>query len=288
VVFGSPTKKLLLQVKITPSGGGRTDETMEKRSSALALFGGEKNWEASDWTASDDRVRGGKSQSYLEITDKIGRFNGTLDIQTLGGAGFASQRTTGEDREWDLSEYAGIQISIAKGDKKRYTLTLKDELLPANENNGREQASISYECDFELPPQTIPGDTTDRLVFIPWSSLNATYRGRLKPDAKPIDLAHVKRFSLMMRSFFGTQEGDFSLSIRSISALAEVPDATKSMASARDLNGLEKGLPAAGGNVAQPWSQEKLTIVLAGTLCLFAMYYFAGRRVCPMERSGTM
>jgi hypothetical protein len=89
-------------------------------------------------------------------------------------------------------------------------------------------------------------------------------------------------------SFFGTQEGDFSLSIRSISALAEVPDATKSMASARDLNGLEKGLPAAGGNVAQPWSQEKLTIVLAGTLCLFAMYYFAGRRVCPMERSGTM
>jgi hypothetical protein len=85
--------------------------------------------------------------------------------------------------------------------EKRYTLTLKDELLPTNETNGREQASISYECDFELPPQTIPGDTTDRLVFIPWSSLNATYRGRLKPDAKPIDLAHVKRFSLMMRRY---------------------------------------------------------------------------------------
>jgi hypothetical protein len=85
--------------------------------------------------------------------------------------------------------------------EKRYTLTLKDELLPTNETNGREQASISYECDFELPPQTIPGDATDRVVFIPWSSLNATYRGRLQPDAKPIDLEHVKRFSLMMRRY---------------------------------------------------------------------------------------
>jgi hypothetical protein len=34
----------------------------------------------------------------------------------LGGAGFASQRTTGEDRSWDLSKYAGIQIAVAKGD----------------------------------------------------------------------------------------------------------------------------------------------------------------------------
>ena len=59
------------------------------------------------------------SQSYLdpESDDKIGRFHGNLDIKTLGGAGFASQRTTGDDREWDLSDYAGIQIRIAKGDK---------------------------------------------------------------------------------------------------------------------------------------------------------------------------
>lgn len=76
-----------------------------------------RDWSADDWTASDDRVRGGKSQSYLDASDKkIGRFYGNLDIKTLGGAGFASQRTTGDDREYDLSKYAGIELRIAKGD----------------------------------------------------------------------------------------------------------------------------------------------------------------------------
>lgn len=50
--------------------------------------------------------------------EKNARFHGHLDIKTLGGAGFASQRTVGEDKTWDLSGYAGIQLNIAKGDSK--------------------------------------------------------------------------------------------------------------------------------------------------------------------------
>lgn len=175
------------------------------------------DWSSSDWTASDDRVRGGKSQSYLDCSDeKLGRFHGNLDIKTLGGAGFASQRTTGEDRKWDLSKHAGIKLSIEKGDsefdrptprhpnggvsltchaEQRYTLILKDELLPPKAENGREQATISYEADFELPPQTQPGGTKNRLVFIPWKSLNATYRGKV---CKPNRLC--SRRSLMLAS----------------------------------------------------------------------------------------
>ncbi|KAL9534655.1 hypothetical protein SMMN14_00545 [Sphaerulina musiva] len=187
------------------------------------LFGGSKGWHPQDWTASDDRVRGGKSISYLDCTSETGTFRGNLDITTLGGAGFASQRTTQEDAEWDLSRYAGIELWIAQADEKRYTFNLKDELLPPDPNTGREQASVSYECDFELPPQTQPGDTHDKTVFIPWASFNATYRGRPQEDAKPINLKSVKRFSVMMRSFFGTQEGNFSLSIKSICALPQVP-----------------------------------------------------------------
>ncbi|CAN9223174.1 unnamed protein product [Alternaria alternata] len=106
------------------------------REKELVLFGGDKGWKASDWTDSDDRVRGGASQSYLTITGSSARFHGNLDITTLGGAGFASQRTTGEDRTWDLSAYDG------------YTLTLKDEILPLMPD-GREQSTISYEYDFE-------------------------------------------------------------------------------------------------------------------------------------------
>lgn len=57
-------------------------------------------------------------QSYLVRDEKNARFYGNLDIKTLGGAGFASQRTVSEDKNWDLSEYAGIQLDIAKGDSK--------------------------------------------------------------------------------------------------------------------------------------------------------------------------
>jgi Complex I intermediate-associated protein 30 (CIA30) len=50
-------------------------------------------------------------------------FNGTLDINTLGGAGFASQRTTGEDRLWDLSPYDGIEIEILNADGALFPLS---------------------------------------------------------------------------------------------------------------------------------------------------------------------
>ncbi|KAK5108606.1 hypothetical protein LTR62_008182 [Meristemomyces frigidus] len=184
------------------------------------LFGGQSAWDAKQWSASDDRVRGGKSQSYLEIEDKSARFHGTLDIKTLGGAGFASQKCTGD---LDLSDYVAVKINIAKGDKKRYTFILKDALLPSNPENGREQSTISYEADFTLPPETVPGDAHNRFVIIPFDSLNATYRGKLKNDAPAIDTKNIKQISLMMRSFFGTQEGDFALTVSSIEAISKIP-----------------------------------------------------------------
>ncbi|KAE9377200.1 CIA30-domain-containing protein [Stipitochalara longipes BDJ] len=180
--------------------------------SQILLFGGDKVWSPSDWTDSDDRVRGGSSYSELtcDPSSPTAIFHGNLDTKTLGGAGFASQRTTGEDRDWNLSSYDGITLDIKKADGKKYTLILKDELLPKSPN-GREQSTVSWEYDFK-------GDTHGGKVFVHWDDFNATYRGREKKDAKPLDLRHVKRISLMMRSFFGSQEGDFSLSITSISA----------------------------------------------------------------------
>ncbi|KAI3478896.1 hypothetical protein L1887_59131 [Cichorium endivia] len=206
-----------------PRGGrfaGLVSLASAAAAAALLAYGAERCW--------------GKSQSYLARDGKNARFYGTLDIKTLGGAGFASQRTAAEHETWDLSDYAGIQLDVAKGDKKRYTLILKDTLLTRNPDNGREQATISWECDFELPPQTVPGETRDRSVFIPWSSLNPTYRGKLKKDAKPIDLKSVK-------SFFGTQEGDFSLTIKSIKAVSRAPSSAGVQTVDADLSKLEKG-----------------------------------------------
>jgi len=196
-------------------------------------------WSPLDWTSSDDRVRGGSSISKLTCSpfSPIAEFHGTLDIKTLGGAGFASHRTTGEDRKWDLSKYDGLVLDVVKSDGKKYTLILKDELLEKSPD-GREQATVSWEYDFPIED----GDAEEGgkgKVFVKWEDLKPTYRGRDKKDAKPLDLENIERISLMIRryvcvacdvpqtkhmqhadplSFFGTQEGDFSLSIKSISA----------------------------------------------------------------------
>ena len=89
-------------------------------------------------------------------------------------------------------------LELEAGDDKRYTFILKDGLLPPNPDSGREQASISYEYDFLVKDSIVTVDG-DQYVFIPWKSLKATYRGREKEDAPPINLGHLKRFSIMSR-----------------------------------------------------------------------------------------
>ncbi|KAI0443459.1 NADH:ubiquinone oxidoreductase intermediate-associated protein 30 [Xylaria telfairii] len=187
--------------------------TLSRRSTYL--FGGDKPWLAEDWVASDDRVRGGRSQSYLDATSGTGEgeeatvcFHGDLDIAALGGAGFASQRSP-DPRQWDLSSFQGLRLAIRGGDGKRYTLVVKDEILPRRPD-GREQSSVSWEYEF------VAGHATE--LEIPWRDLTPTYRGKPKRDAKPLDLAHVKRISIMMRSFFGDQQGPFELELRYIAA----------------------------------------------------------------------
>ena len=137
-------------------------------------------------------------QSFLDCHQDFAEFHGVLDIKTLGGAGFASQRTVGDDREWDLSKYAGITITIVNADDKRYTLILKDALLPRDPDTGRDQATISWEYDFKVE-STVSSSTRDDHVFVAWDSFKPTYRGREKTGAKPIDLKHVKRVSIMNR-----------------------------------------------------------------------------------------
>jgi hypothetical protein len=137
----------------------------------------------------------------------------------LGGAGFASQRTTGDDVSWDLSGYDGIQLKIdtTKADgvyflvvfasniltrslDKRYTFTFKDELLPRNHLDGREQSTISWEYDFSIDAKD-HASNHNLLLFIPWDSLKPMYRGKEKTDAPSLNLKKIKQFSIMMRRY---------------------------------------------------------------------------------------
>ncbi|VUC27493.1 unnamed protein product [Clonostachys rosea] len=186
-------------------------------SAYLDLFGGTQKWDASEWVASDDRVRGGSSVSRLAVSDdgRAATFTGHLDTSTLGGAGFASQRTRGTLHQ-DLSEYDGLLITVTGGDSKRYAVTLKDE-IPGRRDDGRDLSGVSWEADFALSSggegtnessyvnqqtstSTTASVTDDRQVYLPWGQFKATYRGRPKPDAEPLDLTDIKRFGIMMRS----------------------------------------------------------------------------------------
>lgn len=216
-----------------------------------------RGWNAQAWTSQDDRVRGGKSQSYLECGSGRGAlavFHGNLDIATLGGAGFASQRTTADGSEssgapWDLSRGGGVLLRLGRGDGKRYTLTLKDEEA-SRRPDGREQSTVSWEYDF------VGRNEEGGESYIPWADFKPTYRGKAKPDAKPLDLKSVKRVGIMMRrwvsldmhtclgmtdhenSFFGEQEGPFRLEIKSIS-VTEKPSHDKDDSSVAVKHSLE-------------------------------------------------
>jgi Complex I intermediate-associated protein 30 (CIA30) len=66
---------------------------------------------------------------------------------------------------------------------------------------------------------------------IPFKQLKPTYRGREKKDAKAIDLKNVRRVSVMCRSFFAEQEGDFELVLKEICAVGNAGDEAASLRS---------------------------------------------------------
>lgn len=73
-----------------------------------------------------------------------------------------------------------------------FTLVLKDSLPPSHTDGGvMEESTISYETTFS------PG--VGERVYLPFVGFKAMYRGRAKEDAPPVNLANIKRFSLMVR-----------------------------------------------------------------------------------------
>ncbi|MCJ1338181.1 hypothetical protein MMC09_003466 [Bachmanniomyces sp. S44760] len=175
--------------------------TTEKRALEEPVFGGSTPWisPSTPWTAVDDRVRGGSSHSNLANgPSNTALFSGTLDIKTLGGAGFASQTTSLNDKIWDLGGYDGLEIVLGAGDGKRYTLILKDELPEGQRDDGREKSGVNWEYDLTVPPSA-DGVVVEKRVFVRWGDFKPTYRGREMKDAKPLKTRSIRKFSFMMR-----------------------------------------------------------------------------------------
>lgn len=70
-----------------------------------------------------------------------------------------------------------------------------------------------------------------------------------------MNLKSIKRFNIMMRSFFGDQQGPFSLSVRSISAVVQDPDKESAKEIVVDPRRLKEG--ASKGDEAYPARQPR-------------------------------
>ena len=150
------------------------------------------------WTARDDRVMGGVSQSRLRF-DHSGHavFEGVMSLEQNGG--FASVRA--QAKAPPVSEITHYVVEV-QGDGKRYMLNMQMA--------GR-FSQVSYQASFA----TVKGVWTT--LEIPVKSFEPSFRGRRVVDAPALDAALVNQAGLMIAN---GQDGVFKLAIRKISASA--------------------------------------------------------------------
>lgn len=126
-----------------------------------------------------------------------------------------------------MTAYAGLQIRLGKGDGKLYTLILKDAENSQREQDGREKAGFSWEAEFRANDElkekqsgnhTEAEEKDAQEVYLPWKEFKPTFRGRETNGEEKLDRSNITTVGIMMRSYFGTQEGDFKLEVESITA----------------------------------------------------------------------
>jgi hypothetical protein len=115
-------------------------------------------------------------------------FSGHLDIKTLGGAGFASQRTSSE-LDLDLSAYDGIELVLGSSDGKKYTFVLKDD--------DGEAGSINWQVDFQVSSF----DSGEKTVNFSWWEFNPILKGKEVDGAEDFKKHDIKRMGFMFRRY---------------------------------------------------------------------------------------
>jgi monofunctional biosynthetic peptidoglycan transglycosylase len=153
--------------------------------------------EQSNWTIVNDRVMGGRSSSSLELTDNgTATFSGILSLENNGG--FASTRAL--FRDLDLSDFTGLKLR-AKGDGRSYQLRIRvDGYFDG----------VAYRSDFA----TEQGEWTE--VYLPFSSFQPTYRGRVPRGVPPLDRSAIRQIGFLLGDKI---EGPFQLEIAWIAAV---------------------------------------------------------------------
>jgi hypothetical protein len=147
-----------------------------------------RTWYSSDWTSSNDSIRGGSSYSKVSTSDGMAIFSGHLDTKTLGGKGFASQRTSSE-LDLDLSSYDGIELVLGSSDGKKYTFVLKDD--------DGEAGGVNWQADFQVSSF----DGGEKTVNFSWWEFKPIRKGEEADDAEDLKTNDIKRIGFMFRRY---------------------------------------------------------------------------------------
>ena len=168
----------------------------EPRTEMTTIFTFDRESDARQWPAINDRVMGGISQGQSEITSNgTLRFSGTVSLENNGG--FASIRSRAS--EWDLSAYDGILMRI-RGDGKRYALNLRTDV---------QLRAGSYRVKFD----TKADEWME--IFLPFADFRATSFGVELPDAPPLNPRKIRSFGYLISD---KQAGPFRLEVDWIKA----------------------------------------------------------------------
>lgn len=151
------------------------------------------------WTAINDVEMGGVSSGGMETTrDGTAVFAGRVSLENNGG--FASVRS--RPRRCDLGAYSGVTMRFC-GDGRRYKLNLRTD---------SSRGGISYRTPFE----TRQGQW--QTVHFPFTEFQASFRGRVVPEAPPLDPARITSIGVLISD---KQAGQFRLEIAWIGAFSE-------------------------------------------------------------------
>lgn len=152
--------------------------------------------DAARWTVESDRVMGGRSNGFVEVTG--GRLVFTGEVVTEGG-GFSSVRAP---RQMDLSGYDGIELRV-RGGGRTFELDVDD----GTRSQGREVTRRG----------PVPTSSSWETVRVPFGSLEQTAHGE-PVRAGPIDLSAVKSIGVYIAD---GNDGPFRLEIDWIRAYRE-------------------------------------------------------------------
>ena len=143
------------------------------------------------WTAINDDVMGGISQSRIELSPAAtALFSGQLALENNGG--FASIRRRSDNN--NLNRCAGVMLNV-KGDGRTYQFRVKTD---------EQYDGIAYRSLFSTDAHQW------QTLTLPFAGFSASFRGRPVPGAPVLRPEQIRRIGFLLAD---KQAGSFCLEI---------------------------------------------------------------------------